>query len=82
VEDTDPMDGNSALCLNSLWMNSGTPMLNVCQSPSRDYFVEQSTDMKNWTVVPMSAQVNAAVANAAIANPPPSPKAYYRLVVP
>ena len=81
VADTDPMNRASALRLNTLTAGSGSATLGISSSASRACFIEQSTDLQNWVVLPVIVQTNVAAVNEVLNNVPPG-RAFFRLVVP
>lgn len=81
VADTDPMNKASALQFNALTSGSETSMLAISPSATRTCFIEQSTDLRNWVVLPQTVQTNAPLVSAMIGNPSGG-NAFYRLVVP
>jgi hypothetical protein len=81
VADTDPMNRSSALRLNSVTAGPGTATLSISPSASRACFIEQSTDLKNWSLLPAIVRTNATVVNVVLNNAPAG-GAFYRLLVP
>jgi hypothetical protein len=81
VTDADPLNPSSALRLNSITSGPGTATLSISHSVSRTCFIEQSADLKNWSLSPAIVQTNTALANALLTGTPPG-TAFYRLLVP
>lgn len=80
VADADPMNGNTLLRIGNLTA-SGTGTLTISHAASRTCFVQRSTDLQNWTYLPIVIQTNTDVADVVLNNLPAG-KVFYRLVVP
>lgn len=79
--DTDPMNAASALRIDTLSVKSGAATVSFTPAANRTCFIQQSSDLRNWALLPGNVQTNSTSTSITLSNPPPD-KLFLRLVVP
>jgi hypothetical protein len=81
VADTDPLDSGSVFRISNLSMNSAGATITFQPSPGRTHFIQQSSDLKNWTFLPVAIRTNTPSVSITRSNLP-SDKLFLRLMMP
>jgi hypothetical protein len=81
VADTDPMNPASNLRISNFQVSGGTATITYAPPPNRACFIQQSTDLRNWTFLPAPVQTNIVSVSVVVSNLPPG-SAFFRLYVP